>query len=186
MGEEFQERDSRGVRSATALPGPRKNWPARFERRKLEWSPNRFTGMGEGVHGSTNRSCRPPIFLRISMVARAFLDQRTRGVVGLCNRKWRAAYLRCASIRSCSGSNGWTLRKSDPSVAAVAYFQSLRAGSNCERRLAVQRDAIAIARSAPQGEADFIGTRPSGASDLTPSNCGGWVANVKSAPSRRI
>ena len=42
------------------------------EWRKLEWSPDRFAGMGEGIHGSTYVSCGPHILLRISMVARAF------------------------------------------------------------------------------------------------------------------
>jgi len=48
MDEEFEERHSRMGRPATALPGPRKDRPARFEWRKLEWSPDRFTEMGEG------------------------------------------------------------------------------------------------------------------------------------------
>ena len=55
------------------LAGPRKDRPARFEWRKLEWSPDRFREMGDGIHGSTHRSCRSHIFLRISMVAWAFL-----------------------------------------------------------------------------------------------------------------
>src|SRR5215471_16065355 len=96
MDEEFQERDSRGVRPATALAGPRKDWSARFERRKLEWSPDRLTEMGEGIHGSTYRSRRPPIFLRISMVARAFPAQRARGAMGCRDRQRRTADHRCS------------------------------------------------------------------------------------------
>jgi CubicO group peptidase (beta-lactamase class C family) len=103
-------RDSRSGRPATALAGSRKDWPAHFEWRKLEWSPDRFTEMGEGIHGSTYRSCRPHIFLRISMVARAFPGRGTRGAVDLCNGTWRAAHLRCTSARPCGGGYGWTLR----------------------------------------------------------------------------
>src|SRR6516165_2826015 len=110
MDEEFKERDPRMGRPATALEGPRKDWPARFERRKLEWSPYRFTEMGEGIHSSTYRSCSPHIFLRISMVARAVPSRATRGAVDLCNGTWRAADLHCASAQSCSGGYGWSLR----------------------------------------------------------------------------
>jgi hypothetical protein len=52
MDEEFEERHSRMGRPATALAGPPKDWPARFEWRKLKWSSDRFTEMGEGIHGS--------------------------------------------------------------------------------------------------------------------------------------
>src|SRR5215471_20324661 len=110
MDEEFQERGSRSGRPATVLAGPRKDWPARFEWRKFEWSPDRFRGMGEGIHGSTYRSCRPHIFLRISMVARAFPARWTRGVVDLCNGTWRAAHLRRTGARSCGGGYGRPLR----------------------------------------------------------------------------
>src|SRR5215467_12297256 len=135
MDEEFQERDSRSRRPATALAGPRKDWPARFEWRKLEWSPDRFTEMGEGIHGSAYRSCGPHIFLWISMVARAFPGRGARGAVDLCNGTWRTAHLRCTSARPCSGGYGWTLRRPESRAAAVGYFQSLRAGSSRERRL---------------------------------------------------
>src|ERR1700730_8352578 len=111
MDEEFQERDSRMGRPATALAGPRKDWPARFEWRKLEWSPDRFTEMGEGIHGSTYRSCTPHIFLRISMVARAFPCRGTRGAVDLCNWTWRATHLCCTSAGPCGGGYGWALRR---------------------------------------------------------------------------
>src|SRR5258708_11129966 len=106
MDEEFQERDSRMGRPATVLAGPRKDWPARFEWRKLEWSPDRFTEMGGGIHRSTYRYCRPHIFLRISMVARAFPGRGTRGAVDLCNGTWRAAHLCCTRGRSSGGGFG--------------------------------------------------------------------------------
>src|SRR5215471_17087345 len=110
MDEKFQERDSRRVRPAAALAGPRQDWPACFEWRKLEWSPDRFTEMGEGIHGSTYRPCAPHILLRISMVARAFPGLGTRGAMDLCHGTWRAAYLRHTKARSCGGVYGWTLR----------------------------------------------------------------------------
>src|SRR5262245_49945428 len=110
MDEEFEERHSRMGWPATALPGPRKDWPARREWRKLEWSPDRFTEMAEGINVSTYRSCSSHLCLRISMVARAFIGHGTRGAVGLCNGTWRAAHLRSTSARSCGGGDRWTLR----------------------------------------------------------------------------
>jgi CubicO group peptidase (beta-lactamase class C family) len=44
-------------------------------------------------HGSTYWSCRPQIFLPISMVARAFPGRGARGAVDLCNGTRRAAML---------------------------------------------------------------------------------------------
>jgi CubicO group peptidase (beta-lactamase class C family) len=74
----------------------RQDWPACFGRRKLEWSPDRFTTMDRGIHRSPYWSCGQDVFLRLSMVARAFPVQQARGALDYCDWKWRTTYRRRA------------------------------------------------------------------------------------------